>query len=172
MLRAVLEDRFKLRIREESAAVPVYTLIAASGGPKLNTFVDGSCTDAPASFPSPQLPAGQRYCMARAGSRPPAIDAEGASLDEFTKLLSLVLDRPVIDKTGIAGRFTIHLEFAPDASTPRFLPGSELARFATAPAAGTPTIMRALEQLGLRLELGSGNQRQLVIDHIEKPTAE
>jgi bla regulator protein blaR1 len=172
MLRAVLEDRFKLRIREESAAVPVYTLIAASGGPKLNTFVDGSCTDAPASFPSPQLPAGQRYGMARAGSRPPAIDAEGASLDEFTKLLSLVLDRPVIDKTGIAGRFTIHLEFAPDASTPRFLPGSELARFATAPAAGTPTIMRALEQLGLRLELGSGNQRQLVIDHIEKPTAE
>jgi bla regulator protein BlaR1 len=172
MLRAALEDRFRLRIREESADVPVYALMTESGGPKLNAFVEGSCTAMPATFPPPQLPAGRRYCIVRAGSRPPALDAEGASLGEFSKLLSLVLDRPVIDKTGIAGRFAIHLEFAPDASTPRFLAGGELARFATDPARGTLTIARALEHLGLRLELSNGTQRQLVIDHIEKPAVE
>lgn len=172
MLRAALEDRFRLKIHEEAAEIPVYALMTESGGPKLKAFVEGSCITAPAIFPQPQLPAGQRYCMVRAGSQPPAITAEGASLGEFSRLLSLVLDRPVMDKTGIAGQFAIQLEFAPDASTPRFLAGGELARFATAPAPGTPTIARALEQLGLRLEPGNGAQKHLVIDHIEKPAVE
>ena len=172
MLRAALEDRFRLRTHEESVDIPVYALMAGSGGPRLNAFVEGSCTSTPAIFPPPQLPAGQRYCMVRVGSRPPAVDAEGASLAEFSKLLTFALDRPVLDKTGIDGRFTIHLEFAPDASTPRFLPGSELARFATAPAPGTPPVAGALGQLGLRLETSNGAQKLLVIDHIEKPFVE
>ncbi len=172
MLRAVLEDRFRLRIHEESAVVPSYALVTASGGPKLNAFIEGSCTATPVTFPPPQLPPGQRYCMMRAGSQPPAVDAEGATSREFSKLLSLVVDRPVVDKTGIAGRFAIHLEFAPDASTPRFLAGGELARFATAPAPGALPIAQALVQFGLRLEPTEGARKQLLIDHIEKPPAE
>jgi uncharacterized protein (TIGR03435 family) len=172
MLRAALEDRFKLKVHEESIDVPIYTLMTESGGPKLNAFVEGSCTAMPAILPPPQLPAGQRYCMTRAGSRPPAVDAEGATVGEFSKLLSLVLDRSVMDGTGIARKFTIHLEFAPDASTPRLLARGELARFATAPAPGTLPIARALEELGLRLEAGYGKQKQLVIDHVEKPDVE
>ena len=172
MLRAALEDGFKLKIHEEAAEVPVYALMSEAGGPKLNGFVEGSCTPMPATFPPPKLPAGQRYCATRVGSRPPAIDAEGVTIGDFAKLLTLVVDRPVVDKSGFARKFTIHLEFAPDATTPRFLPGGDSARFATAPAPGTPTIARALEQTGLRLEPGSGSQRQLVIDHVEKPAIE
>ena len=110
--------------------------------------------------------------MVRVGSQPPAIDAEGVSLSELAKLLSLVLDRPVLDRTGLADKFTIHLKFTPDSFTPRLMAGGELARFATAPAPGTPTIMRALEQLGLRLEATNGTQKQLVIEHVEKPAGE
>ena len=172
MLRSVLEDRFKLRLREESVTVPVYHLTTGSGGLKFSAFADGTCTPMPAAVPPPRLPQGQRYCMVRVGMQPPAIDAEGVNLAEFAELLSRVLDRPVIDRTRISGKFTAHMKFTPDSSTTGFLAGGEMARFATAPAPGTPTIMSALEQLGLRLEPGNGIQKLLVIDHVEKPVVE
>lgn len=169
MLRVALQDQFKLIVHEEAVDVPVYGLTIAPGGPKLTGYVEGSCTEMPLVFPPPQLPPGQRYCAVRAGTRPPSIDAEGVTLAEFAKLLSLVVDKPVIDKTGVPGKSTIHLEFTPDASTPRFLAGGELAKFATALVAGTPNIAGALGQLGLTLEPGTGTQSQLVIDHVERP---
>ena len=172
MLRAALEDRFRLQMHEESTEVAVYELHVEPAGPKFSRFVEGSCTSQPVSFPLPQLPAGQRYCKAMVAVRPPGIDAEGATLQELSRLLSTVLVRPVVDKTGLSGRFTIHIEFSPDASTPGYLPGGELARFATAPAPGTPTMTGALEQLGLRIDPGTGAQTRLIIDHVEKPVTE
>lgn len=172
MLRAALEDRFRLRLHEESAEVAVYELHVEPAGPKFSRFMEGFCTSQPTAFPVPQLPAGQRYCKALVAMRPPAIDAEGATLEEFSRLLSRVLVRPVVDRTGLSGRFTVHIEFTPDASTPGYLPGGELARFATAPTPGTPTMTGALEQLGLRIDPGTGAQTRLVIDHVEKPVAE
>lgn len=44
------------------------------------------------------------------------------SLDEFSRNLGRPLDSPVINKTGIAGMFDFHLEFAPDHATPEFMP--------------------------------------------------
>jgi bla regulator protein BlaR1 len=172
MLRAALEDRFRLQMHEESAEVAVYELHVEPAGPKFSRFMEGSCTSQPLSFPVPQLPAGQRYCKALVAVRPPAIDAEGATLQEFSRLLSSVLVRPVVDKTGLSGQFTIHIEFSPDASTPGYLPGGELARFATAPTPGKPTMTGALEQLGLRIGPGTGAQTRLIIDHVEKPVTE
>jgi uncharacterized protein (TIGR03435 family) len=172
MLRAALEDRFGLKLHEESTEVPVFELYVEPAGPKFSRFIEGSCTAQPAAFPVPQLPSGQRYCKALVAVRPPAIDAEGATLQEFSRLLSSVLVRPVVDKTGLSGHFTIHIEFTPDASTPGYLPGGELARFATAPMPGTPTLTGALEQLGLRIDPGTGAQTLLIIDHVEKPVAE
>jgi bla regulator protein BlaR1 len=172
MLRAALEDRFGLKLHEESAEMPVFELHVDPAGPKFSRFIEGSCTAQPAAFPVPQLPAGQRYCKALVAMRPPAIEAEGASLEEFSRLLSRVMVRPVLDRTGLSGRFTIHIEFTPDASTPGYLPGGELARFATAPAPATPTMPGALQQIGLRIEPAIGTQKHLVIDHVEKPAAE
>ena len=85
-------------------------------------------------------------------------------------LLDLVLDRPVIDSTGITGKFDIHLEFAANEATPRFLPGGELGRPADAPS-GRPPIFTAIQQLGLRLEPATGPREFLVIDHVERPAA-
>lgn len=169
MLRAALEDHFRLRIHEDAAAVPVYALGAVPGGPEAPEFVEGSCVAPQALFPSQQPPGGQRYCALRVSVQPPAVDAEGATLNELAQLLSLVLDRPVVDGTHLTRRYRLHLEFTPDASTPRFLAGGDLARFATTPAPGTPPIGQALRQAGLRLDAVEGNLRQLVIDQVEKP---
>jgi uncharacterized protein (TIGR03435 family) len=81
-------------------------------------------------------------------------------------MLGSVLDRPVIDRTGItSGLFNFRLEFAPDQSTPRFpTPRAD-------EAGGGPSIFTAVrEQLGLKLEDGKGPGERLVIDHAERPS--
>ena len=118
MLQALLEDRFKLKIHRETREGPVYALTLANGGSRLKPFEEGSCTRMPWTFPLPAPAPGQRYCKTKISLRSPSVDAEGSTLSEFSKLLNLVLDRPVVDKTGITRRFDIHLEFSPDEATP------------------------------------------------------
>jgi uncharacterized protein (TIGR03435 family) len=171
MLQALLEDRFRLKIHREAREGPVYELTIGRGGSKLKPFQEGSCAPVPQTFPIPQPPAGKRYCRPLIALANPAVDAEGSTLVEFTKLFSLVLDHPVIDKTGLAGRFTIHLEFSPDQATPglRGPAGGSPADAAANPT--LPTIFTAIqEQLGLRLVPSKGPVELLVIDHIEKPS--
>ena len=133
MLQALLEDRFQLKIHRETREVPVYALTVEQGGSRLKPFEEGSCIAMPLKVPLPTLVLGQRYCKVRVGIQPPVVDAQGSTLTEFAQLLDLVLDRPVIDKTGSTQKFDIHLEFAPDAATPRFLAGGDLASPGGAP---------------------------------------
>jgi uncharacterized protein (TIGR03435 family) len=171
MMQALLEDRFNLKIHRETREVPVYVLTAAQGGALLKPFMEGSCTPMPLKVPLPAPAPGQKYCKVRVGIQPPAVDAQGSSLAEFSQLLALVLDRHVIDKTGIAGKFDIHLEFGIDAATPKFLPGGDLARFAGAASdSPVPSIFTAIQLLGLKLEATKGPREFLVIDHMERPT--
>jgi uncharacterized protein (TIGR03435 family) len=170
MLQTLLEDRLKLKIHRETTEGPVYALTLAKGSSKLKPFKAGSCELTPLTFPVPAPPPGQRYCKAMISFRGPSLDAEGTTLSEFSKLLNLALDRPVIDKTGLAGRFDIHLEFAADQATPGLhglVPDSPAA---TSDPSG-PTIFTAIqEQLGLKLESTKGPVELLVIDHIERPS--
>ena len=89
-------------------------------------------------------------------------------LSEFSKLLNLALDRPTVDRTGILGRFHLHVEFSPDEATPRLLgiPGG-----GTDDPAGAPSIFTAMqEQLGLKLVPAKGPAEFLVVDHVERPS--
>ena len=91
------------------------------------------------------------------------------NMTDFSAYLTLRLDRPVINKTSVAGIFDLHLEFALDETTPGFPPGrGGPATQATDPA---PSIFTAIQQLGLRLESDKGPVEFLVIDHVEKPSA-
>jgi bla regulator protein BlaR1 len=168
MLQTLLEDRFKLKVHRETREVPVYALTLEQGGSGLKPFAEGSCIPPPSKIPFPELAPGQQYCKFRVGAKPPLLDAQGANLTALAHLLDLVLDRPVIDKTGTTQKFDIHLEFAPDATTPRFLPGGDLAFPGAATTA--PPIFSALHQLGLKLEPTNGPREFLVIDHVERPT--
>jgi uncharacterized protein (TIGR03435 family) len=85
------------------------------------------------------------------------------------------LDRPVIDKTGLTGRFDIHLEFVPEnaISGPIRLNGVDSPGL-PASSAGTsagPSIFTAVqEQLGLKLSPDKGPVDVLVIDRVQKPS--
>ena len=173
MLQTLLEDRFKLKIHHETREVPAYALTVAKGGLKLHPFQEGSCI--PRDFtrffeqfppqPFPELPPGQKYCALGATEQGGTVTLEaiGMSIDNFIKFKLPQLDRPVVNKTGITGLFDFHLEFAPDeptgaGATPAEVPG--------------PSIFAALErQLGLKPEVAKAPGDFLVIDHVERPSA-
>jgi uncharacterized protein (TIGR03435 family) len=167
MLRAALEDRFQLKIREEAVQVPVYELKSEVGRTKLNIPGDTVCTPMPSIFPPPKLPDSRHYCTVKILLQPPAIHAEAVSLPAFAAVLSRLLDRPVIDRTGITDIIGVHVTFKPDAMTPGLLGGRDLAHLLPAPE--SLPLAQALEQFGLRLEPANGLQKQLVIDHAERP---
>jgi bla regulator protein blaR1 len=149
MMQTILEDRFKLKIHRETRQGPVYELTLGKGAPKLKPLREGSCTPAVMGGPLPLLSDGQHRCRNMAYLQ--GIDVEGGTLSMFADLLGMVLDRPVIDKTGIPNYFAIKLTFSPET--------------------GDPSVFHAIqEQLGLKLTPAKGPVDVLVIDHIERPS--
>ena len=170
MMQTVLEDRFKLKIHRETRQGPVYELTLGKGSPKLEPLQNGTCVPPVMGGPLPLLGDGQRRCRNMALPRR-GIDMEGGTLSMLAGLLGMVLDRPVIDKTGIASYFRMKLSFSPDDSAaPRPVtadPGAP----AVVRQPDAPGIFQAIqEQLGLRLVPAKGPVDVLVIDHIERPS--
>jgi len=137
MLRSLLEERFKLAVHWETRQETIYSLVTAKGGFKLKPAGDGE---------SPGF-----------GMEPGRIHSMAVPLSYLAGDLTTVLNRTVLDKTGLAGKFDYTLSYAPDGATPDD---------------DRPSLYTALEQqLGLRLESAKGPLEFLVIDHAEKPGA-
>ena len=182
MMQGLLEDRFMLKLHRRAAEIPVYALTVAKSGLKLRQLEEGGCRPLdPSKSPVPPAPSRKPPCNdlrieRKMGENGPNITviAEGLSLDVLSNWLPvMVLDRPVINKTGITGKFSFHLDFAPDETTPRLLSRGGVPGGAP-PAASDPTgpsIFTAVqEQLGLKLEPSKGPGEVLVIDHVERPS--
>jgi bla regulator protein blaR1 len=161
MMQVLLEDRFQLKIHHQTTEGPVYILNVARGGAKLHEFTEGTCT--PHSYPPSPLQPGQEYCRSNiSGLSPASVEAQGATLDDFSTLLLPVLARPVMNKTGITGRFDISVKFSREGTQPSISEPTD--------PTGFPSIFTALqEQLGLKLEPAKGPVEMFVIDHIERP---
>ena len=168
MLQTVLEDRFHLRVHRETRQGPVYELAMGKASPNLKRLPEGTCTPAAVGSPLPVLPEGGRLCRNMAFPR--GVRIEGGTLSTLADLLGMILDRPVVDKTGMTGYFEIQLAFSPtDSLAPGPMPID-----GGAPAARTPEgpdIFQAVQQqLGLRLVPAKGPVDVLVIDHVERPS--
>jgi uncharacterized protein (TIGR03435 family) len=173
MLRALLIDRFKLKIRRESRVGPAYALTIAGGGPRLRK---STCTPPAFGPDAGSAPAGMKTCALDGAIRKGtelAVDRYAKSLAEFS--LTLGLDRPVVDRTGVKGIFDFHIEFVPDDTTPLFqariqqLPDDAPATGGT-PAGGASIFTALREQLGLKLEPVKAPRDFLVIDSIARPS--
>ena len=87
---------------------------------------------------------------------------DAKTMDDVARIIELRVERPVINRTGLAGRFDVQLEHLP----PQARPADQ-----TAVIADAPTVVTAVqEQLGLRLVSDRAPIEMLVIDHIERPT--
>jgi len=172
MLQALLEDRFQLKIHRETREVPVYRLTVAKGGPALPPF-QGSCVawdfDNPPSHPAPPS---QRCGRVYFASNIFGLDA--ATMQDLCYFFLVAMDRPVIDETGIAGRFNFHLELpAEDSGWFRGAHGSPALRDPAARATDpsfVSAIKIAVRKLGLNLEPAKGRGEFVAIDHVERPS--
>lgn len=152
MVQKLLADRFKLTFHADKQELPVYALTVAKNGPKL-TKSAGDPNNPPSLL------------FRGLGLLP----AQNASMGDFAAVMqSAVMDRPVVDRTGLAGKFDFTLNWTPDDSQFR----SMGAQVPPPPANATvPGLFTAIEeQLGLRLESTRAPVEVLVIDRIEKPS--
>jgi uncharacterized protein (TIGR03435 family) len=160
MLQALLVERFHLVIHRESRDVPFYALVVGKGGPKL-----------PRSDPSrgdvinPLTPTGAGGTELKSGH----LVYKDESMPDFAWALSRMVatgDRVVLDNTGLDGTYDFELTFEPS----RTAPGAEVP--GTATSIEGPSIFEAVqEQLGLKLEPKKGPVGFLIIDHVERPSA-
>jgi len=153
MIQSLLADRFKLAFHRETRELPAYVIVVASGGHKL-TKNDSNPNGLPGLF------------FRGLGVLP----VTNATLTDFAGVMqTAVLDRPVVDKTGLQGRYDFTIRWTPDES-----------QFAglgvrVPPASGDPDAPPGLftafqEQLGLKLESTKAPVEVLVVDRVEKPS--
>jgi uncharacterized protein (TIGR03435 family) len=184
MLQSLLEDRFQLKIHRATKELPVYALVAAKNGIKLPLPKEGGCVDpapgAPAAWEGGRMqPPGQGgQPLGPCGRAGVMLESGGARMNggkilmpEFIRALSMMLGRTVVDRTGFTGLFDFQLDFLPDEITSA-LPPPPPGSAGAALDSKYPSILTALqEQLGLRLESAKGPVEVIVIDRVERPSA-
>jgi uncharacterized protein (TIGR03435 family) len=194
MLQALLADRFKLTLHQETKELPVYNLVIAKGGPKLQESKPDEATnkgdkakdgapDGKRTGVSPSGPTsvgvgiglagggsaagGKNIAVGPGGGASVSFGGRGGNrtmsgravtMEGLTGTLSNVTGRPVVDKTGLSGKYDYRLEYAPEDNSVDADPTG-------------PSIFTAVqEQLGLKLESAKGPVGIFVIDHVERPS--
>jgi uncharacterized protein (TIGR03435 family) len=144
MLRTMLRDRFQLAFHREARNAPVYTLVLGKGGHKL------SSEDLPCAKPGPAVTS-----FSTVGSIENCKPT--MTLVQIAQALNNDLDRPVLDRTGLTGKYAFRLQWA----------GRD-------PLSGTddrPSLFTAVQdQLGLRLEASTDMVDALVVDRADPPS--
>jgi uncharacterized protein (TIGR03435 family) len=182
MMQALLADRFKLALHYETRQVPVFALVLDKPGklgPRLQPHSENApCPDwsaSPVPAPAKTVDGGfPEICGWITGAGQPSAPgrlragARAYLLAMFASWMgpadSRGIDRPVFDKTGLAGKFDFVIEY-----TPQFNESPPPGSFQPDPTG--PTFVEALkDQLGLTLVPQTGPVDVLVIDHIEEPS--
>jgi len=203
MVQALLADRFKLAIHRETRDLPAYALVLARNDGGLGSRIrksDLDCAALAAAARGNPPPAGlgpdargpigrgpaapgqtaqtgqvqmQMTGCGTTGGRGGQRTSRGVTMAEFATSLSGLVNRVVLDRTGLAGGFDFELQWTPDqfqgAGPLGGIPGAP----PPAPATDStfPSLFTAVqEQLGLKLDSQRGPVEVLVIDRVERPT--
>ncbi len=176
MVQSLLADRFKLRLIHETKELPVYALVIPKNGPKLQEAKSGD------TYPSgiKDLEGRGHGNVVRVepiGGGQLNLTAQAITIETLVRLLmdARILDRTVLDQTGLKGRYDFTLQWTPDQGQRAMLMGPEGGKPGTdntpPPDSSGPSIFTAIqEQLGLKLESQKGPVEFLVIDHVERPS--
>jgi uncharacterized protein (TIGR03435 family) len=148
MLQRLLAERFKLEFHRETKDLPVYALVIAKGGPKFHE----SRSEGEFSV----KPVGRTVAS-----------VERASVSQLVELLTQVLRMPILDETGLTGKYDITVDMT------SYLPDNfEHGSGGPPPDIGGIVMAAVQEQLGLKLESRKAPLDLLVIEHAEKVPTE
>jgi uncharacterized protein (TIGR03435 family) len=170
MMQALLEDRFRLKLHKEAKETHIFELTEGAGGPKLRPAKEGGCVAYDRNHPPPNPGPGEAapvVCGVIRESARGGLDVPGVTMADLCRRLTAYVDRDIVDKTGIAGAFDVHLDLLPadigyGGATPD--PSSSF----TAGDGGA--IAAAVKKLGLEMRNAKGSVEFLVIDHVERPS--
>ena len=156
MIQKLLADRFQLKFHIEKRELPVYAMVVLKTGTKLTV----SAGD-PNAFPG--IGFGQGPGVLSLVGRNTTLDGVANGLQ------SNILDKPVVNQTGLTGRYDFLLRFTPDPSQVANFGG--LAPGNAADLDAPPDIFSAFQQqLGLKLESTKAFVDVIVIEKIERPS--
>jgi bla regulator protein BlaR1 len=179
MMQSLLADRFKLAIHTETRQLPIYALVLdkpGMPGPQLQPHPD----DVPCAGANKPAPAGivsepPSFCgavQAWAVNNQRHVRMVDATMGQIAAFFAAMgggqggMDqRPVLDQTGLPGRFDFNIEFLPESKGPRSPNTDDI------PEAPGPTFTEALKnQLGLKLVKQTAPVDTFVIEHVERPS--
>lgn len=176
MMRTMLADRFALQVHEYTRDGSVNRLVMSKPGvlgPAIKPHVEGAgCStqgeDAVGKVPDADASAACGFSFYYLPNRVLHVSIKNTTLAGAARTLASIgvnelASRPLVDATGLSGRYDLTLEYRADNGT--LLADEERSDD------GAPTMMQALkQQLGMQVESGTGPVRVVVIDHIEQPT--
>jgi uncharacterized protein (TIGR03435 family) len=154
LFQSVLTDRFKLTFHHDQKELSVYALEVGKSGPKLTETIH-----------NPNDP--KNFLFRKLG----ALMVTNSSMRDFCDgMQAAVMDKPVVDHTGLTARYDFTLNWTPDES--QFEGMGMKVPSATDDPNAPPVLSTAMqEQLGLKFEATKAPAEVFVIDHVEKPSA-
>jgi uncharacterized protein (TIGR03435 family) len=151
MLQSLLADRFQLQLKRSTQETPVYALVVGKNGPKLKP-AQGSETST----------------AWKGGLKATALTAQ-----QLCNLLGKMLNRPVVDQTGLTGTYDIAFEFTPDPTlSPAMSKMAAEAAMAGRDSMDSSIFTAVQEQLGLRLEPRKLPMDKLIVESALKVPTE
>jgi len=180
MLRALLEERFQLRVHNETKELPIFALVLARSDGKLGPQMRPTTTDCAALMASMRARGGPPPPPA-AGERPPCgarmfpgnLSAGAMTMTQIVNGLARLpgVNRTVVDQTGLAGAYDLDLTWTPDQMPQgRGDPPPGAPPLPPIDPNGPSLFTAVQEQLGLKLESTKAPVSVLVIDRAEHPT--
>jgi uncharacterized protein (TIGR03435 family) len=161
LLQKLLADRFQLKFHNEQRELAVYAITVAPGGPKLTKTTAG-----------PNDPGG--FGIRGPNSQGVTVSARNLTMADFaTWMQASVTDRPMVDQTGLKDHYDFQLKWTPDDSQFAQFRGAGMTIPPPSDAADAPPSLYTAvqEQLGLKIEATKAPDDVMVIDHVEKPSA-
>jgi uncharacterized protein (TIGR03435 family) len=153
MLRALIEERFQLKVKHEARDMQVYALLQGKNGSKLE----------PPSAQGPQMRMGRGEVIGKK-----------VTMAMLARSLGQMLGRPVVDKTDLTNEFDFTLKYTREPGQGGLVagpPGPPGPEAAPPGEQSGPSIFTAVqEQLGLKLDSQKAPVDTIVIDHVEKPS--
>ncbi len=166
MLQTLLAERFKMVIHRETKELPVYSLFVGKSGTKLQQ-----------SSPDFTLPNGNRPPAGTSGALEVYMDGPdtwlatgiGVTMDDLRQF-SWTVGRPILDKTGLTGKYDFAIRFSAGDSQSRDAVGGGTDLPSPPSDTGEFLVLRTLRMLGFRVESVKAPVEIIVIDHVERPS--
>ena len=160
MMQALLAERFKVEVHRGKKDFDVFVLLIGRNGPKLK--------------PSPVEPEGAdgaHFGISMSGTGVGLMEVKRADMTALANTLPRLVGRPVVNLTGIEGRYDFDLEFSPEDVHALVTPANpgDAAPVASQPGA---SIFNSIQRIGLKLEPQKRPLDTIVVDRAEKTASE